>query len=79
MGTLDDVPGMCSVFKDELADPNEVVLSMDSGETVELHLGPTTFDEPRDGSFTVEGYGERQETGHYDGAEGESVRLHSGR
>lgn len=76
MEVSDDVSDMYSLLKQELEAHGEVMVTMDSGETVELHLGNTTFDEPREQLFTVKGHGDGQETRYYDGDKVESVRLH---
>jgi hypothetical protein len=68
---------MHSVLQDTLEQHGEVIAIMDSGEEVELHLGNTTFDEPAEETFTVEGSGmEGRETRYYSGEKIESIRLH---
>lgn len=68
---------MYSLLKNALEQHGEVLAVMDSGETVELHLGNTTFDEPAEETFTVEGSGpDGRETRYYDGGKIESIRLH---
>lgn len=68
---------MYSVLQETLGEHGEIMAVMDSGEVVELHLGNTTFDEPSEGYFTVEGTGpEGRETRYYDGGKVESIRLH---
>lgn len=68
---------MYSLLQETLGEHGEVMAVMDSGEMVELHLGNTTFDEPAEGFFTVEGFDAAgRETRHYDGEKIESIRLH---
>lgn len=68
---------MYALLKETLGEHGEVMVVMDSGEVVELHLGNTSFDEPSEGYFTVEGSGpEGRETRYYHGEKIESVRLH---
>ncbi|MFB6266269.1 MAG: hypothetical protein ABEI31_01310 [Halodesulfurarchaeum sp.] len=67
---------MYEVLQSKLEAHGEVIVVMDSGETVELHLGNTEFDEPEPGVFYVRGLGEAGEERYYDGGSIESVRLH---